>query len=85
MITIEQLKSVGERVEQLNRYLDIDGKRIQFEEEQLRTQDPSFWNDQKAAEEQMKLVKGLEKWIVGYDEVHTLSEELNTASIESSS
>lgn len=79
MITIEQLKSVGERVEQLNRYLDIDGKRIQFEEEQLRTQDPSFWNDQKAAEEQMKLVKGLEKWIVGYDEVHTLSEELNTA------
>lgn len=79
MITIEQLKAVGERVERLHRYLDIDGKRIQHEEEQLRTQDPSFWDDQKAAEEQMKLVKGLEKWIVGYDEVHTLSEELSTA------
>ena len=79
MITIEQLKEVKERTEQLNRYLDIDAKKMQYEEEQLRTQAPEFWEDQKRAEAQMKLVKGLEKWIKGYDEVKTLSDELETA------
>ena len=79
MITSDQLKEVKERTEQLNRYLDIDAKRMQYEEEQLRTQAPEFWDDQKRAEAQMKLVKGLEKWIKGYEEVKTLSDELETA------
>ena len=79
MITTEQLKEVKERTEQLNKYLDIDAKRMQYEEEQLRTQAPEFWDDQKRAEEQMKLVKGFEKWIKGYEEVKTLSDELETA------
>ncbi|MBQ2011470.1 MAG: PCRF domain-containing protein, partial [Bacteroidaceae bacterium] len=79
MITIEQLKEVKERTESLNRYLDIDGKKMQYEEEQLRTQDPGFWEDAKRAEAQMKLVKGLEKWIKGYAAVETLASELETA------
>ena len=79
MITTEQLKEVKERTEQLNKYLDIDAKRMQYEEEQLRTQAPEFWDDQKRAEAQRKLVKGLEKWIKGYEEVKTLSDELETA------
>ena len=69
MITAEQLKEVKDRTEQLFHYLNIDAKKIQLEEEQLRTQAPDFWEDQKRAEEQMKLVKGLEKWIKGYGEV----------------
>jgi peptide chain release factor 2 len=79
MITIEQLKAAKDRVEALNRYLDIGAKIIQLEEEQLRTQAPGFWDDAKKAEEQMKLVKGLEKWIVGYKEVKTLVDELELA------
>ncbi|WP_294628558.1 peptide chain release factor 2 [uncultured Bacteroides sp.] len=76
MITIEQLKDVKERTDALRRYLDIDGKKIQVEEEQLRTQAPGFWDDQKRAEAQMKLVKDLQKWIDGYNEVKTLADEL---------
>ena len=79
MITIEQLKSIKERTEALYRYLDIEGKKIQVEEEQLRTQAPGFWDDQKAAEAQMKKVKGLQQWIAGYNEIKTLSEELQLA------
>ena len=79
MITAEQLKAVHDRVEQLHRYLDIDAKKMQYEEEQLRTQDPSFWDDRERAEEQMKLVKGLEKWINGYKEAKTLADELQLA------
>jgi len=79
VITAEQLKDIRERVEALNRYLSIDAKRIEWEEEQLRTQAPGFWDDPKAAETQMKKVKTLEKWINGYSEVKTLSDELSTA------
>ena len=62
MITIDQLKDVKERVEALCRYLDIDNKKVQVEEEQLRTQVPGFWDDAKKAEAQMKKVKSLTNW-----------------------
>lgn len=76
MITTEQLKDIKERVASLERYLDIENKKIQVEEEQLRTQAPGFWDDAKTAEAQMKKVKDLQKWIDGYKEVSNLSEEL---------
>ena len=76
MITIDQLKDVKERTEALERYLDIEGKKVQVEEEQLRTQAPGFWDDAKKAEAQMKKVKELQKWIDGYKAVKTLSDEL---------
>ena len=79
MITIEQLKDVNDRVDSLKHYLDIDHKMMEVEEEELRTQAPDFWNDQKAAEEQMKKVKDLRKWIDGYQEVKTAAEELQLA------
>ena len=76
MITSDQLKEVINRTEALHRYLDIDAKKMEYEEEQLRTQDPDFWTDQKAAEAQMKKVKEIEKWLNGYKEVKTLTDEL---------
>ena len=79
MITSDQLNDAKDRVEALHRYLDIDAKTMQLEEEQLRTQDPGFWDDAKRAEEQMKKVKGIEKWIVGYKEVKLLTDELELA------
>lgn len=42
MITIEQLKDVKGRTAALYRYLDIENKKVQVEEEQLRTQAPGF-------------------------------------------
>ena len=37
MITSDQLKDVLERTNALARYLNIDQKKVEFEEEQLRT------------------------------------------------
>ncbi|MCQ2293678.1 MAG: peptide chain release factor 2 [Bacteroidaceae bacterium] len=79
MITQEQLKDIQERTEALHRYLDIPQKQMQWEEEQLRTQDPEFWNDRERAEAQMKLVKSLEKWLKDYKEVAAFTEEVNLA------
>lgn len=79
MITSDQLKDVMERAEALHHYLDIDKKKIEFEEEQLRTQAPDFWDDPKRAQEQMKKVKGIQRWIDGYKEVRTCADELQLA------
>ena len=79
MITIEQLKEARNRVEELKRYLNIDDKKIQLEEEELKTQAPEFWQDQKRAEQQMKLVKGIKFWIEGYNNVDAAVNEAQIA------
>ena len=79
MITQDQLKDVLERADALHKYLEIDKKKVEFEEEQLRTQAPDFWDDPQRAQEQMKKVKGIEKWITGYKEVRTYADELQLA------
>jgi len=79
MITLDQLKATQDRLADLFRYLDIDNKKIQLEEEELRTQVPGFWDDQKAAEAQMKVVKGIRKWIDAYNSAKVNVEELATA------
>ena len=79
MITADQLKDVLDRAEALHRYLNIDQKQVEFEEEQLRTQAPDFWEDVKRAQEQMKKVKGIEKWLKGYQNVRQLADELQLA------
>lgn len=63
----------------LRRYLNIDEKKIQLEEEELKTQAPEFWTDQKRAEAQMKLVKGIKFWIEGYKQVADAVDEVRTA------
>ena len=79
MITADQLKDVMDRTEKLHHYLNIDQKKVEFEEEQLRTQAPDFWDDPKRAQEQMKKVKGIEKWLTGYRQVQQYAEELKLA------
>lgn len=79
MITADQLKDVMDRVEKLHHYLNIDQKKVELEEETLRTQAPDFWDDPKRAQEQMKKVKGIERWVTGYKNVRQLAEELQLA------
>ncbi|MGE4432749.1 MAG: peptide chain release factor 2 [Bacteroidales bacterium] len=79
MITTEQIKEVQEREHALRRYLDIDTKKIQLEEEELRTQVPGFWDDNKLAEAQMRKVKSIRQWIESYEDVLRCSEELQLA------
>ena len=79
MITIEQLKAVQDRLTDLHRYLNIEDKKIQLEEEELRTQVPGFWDNQKEAEKQMKVVKGIRSWIDAYNNVKANVDELATA------
>ncbi len=66
MINQEQLKELSERVKAIEGYLKIPEKRMQLKEEELKTQDPEFWNDAKAAETKMKEIRGLKYWVEAF-------------------
>ena len=79
MITQEQLKETIERKNALKKYLDIDSKKIQIEEEELRTHVPDFWEHPKEAQAQMKKIKDLQAWVNGYRDVEVATDELANA------
>jgi peptide chain release factor 2 len=49
---------------------------IQLQEEELKAQDPSFWNNPKEAEAQMKVIRSIKVWTDGYKEVEQSMEDL---------
>ncbi len=76
MITQDQLKNLEQRVKELHNYLNIDQKLIELQEEELKTQDPNFWNDPKSAEALMKKIRNKKFWVNSYNEVKTNVDDL---------
>jgi peptide chain release factor 2 len=75
-MTIDQYKDLLKRVEGIQNYLKIEEKRMQMREEELKTQDPSFWDDPKKAEVQMKSIRGLKFWVNTFDSVQSAVSDL---------
>ncbi|HIP31942.1 MAG TPA: peptide chain release factor 2 [Crocinitomicaceae bacterium] len=69
MINQDQLKDTRDRIDAIGIYLKIEEKRRQLQEEELKTQDPEFWNDSKKAELQMKSIRTLKFWIDAYEKL----------------
>ncbi|HPR62348.1 MAG TPA: peptide chain release factor 2, partial [Prolixibacteraceae bacterium] len=69
-------RDLVERRDALRGYLDIDGKLIQLQEEELKTQDPSFWENPSEAEKQMKVVRGIKQWTQAFSEVDQAVDDL---------
>jgi peptide chain release factor 2 len=67
MVTAEQIKSLGERLERLKSYLNLEQKRIHIINEEEKTASPEFWNDPKEAEKTMKALSGVKFWVEGYE------------------
>lgn len=76
MVNQEQLKEILGRIEAIAAYLKITEKRVQLKEEELKTQDPSFWDDPKTAEAQMKSIRTLKFWIEAYDKLKNSYDDL---------
>lgn len=76
MITLDQLKELKERTEALNHYLNIESKKIEVEEEELRTHVADFWEDREKAELQMRKIKELRFWIESYTALEKMTEEV---------
>ncbi|RAV27721.1 peptide chain release factor 2 [Sinomicrobium soli] len=76
MITTEQVKDLFERLGALRRYLDIDAKRIEIQNEEEKTFAPDFWDNPREAEKLMQSLRSKKKWVEGYEEGKTLVADL---------
>ncbi|MCK9207094.1 MAG: peptide chain release factor 2 [Salinivirgaceae bacterium] len=76
MITTEQYKELIKRLEALRGIFDIDKKNIEIEEEEQKSHAPDFWDDPKAAEEQLKKINQIKFWVKGYQESKTAVDDL---------
>ncbi len=76
MVNQDQFKDLQDRVKTIEDYLEIPVKRMQLKEEELRTQDPEFWNDAKAAEVKMKEIRSLKFWVGSFDSLNALLGDL---------
>ena len=76
MVSKEQLQTLQERLEALHQYLQIEEKRIQIINQEEKTADASFWEDQKEAQKVMKKIRGRKFWTESYDELSAAVEEV---------
>ncbi|HAA00401.1 MAG TPA: peptide chain release factor 2 [Flavobacteriales bacterium] len=55
---------------------DIDRKLIDIQEEEIKTQDPNFWNDNEKAEAVMKKIREMKFWTDGFSKAKTAIDDL---------
>ena len=75
-MTSEQNKELENRITKIYSYLKIDEKTERFKEEELKTQDPQFWDDPKKAESHMKVIRGLKFWVEGFNQLNASYDDL---------
>lgn len=75
-MTSEQNKELENRITKIYSYLKIDEKTERLKEEELKTQDPQFWDDPKKAESHMKIIRGLKFWVEGFNQLNASYDDL---------
>ena len=76
MVNQDQIKEIHSRINAIGSYLKIEEKWLQLQEEELKTQDPLFWDDPKEAEAQMRSIRVLKFWIESYDQLKASFDDL---------
>ena len=76
MVTIDQLKELSQRVERLERYLQIDKKKIEIANEEEKTLAPDFWDNPKEAQLLVQKIQSQKKWVIDYEKAVEMVEEL---------
>jgi len=76
MVNQDQVKELQTRIQAISNYLKIPEKKVQLQEAELKSQDPSFWDDPKKAEAEMKNIRSLKFWITTYEELAAAVEDL---------
>ncbi|MBQ4915534.1 peptide chain release factor 2 [Maribacter sp. MMG018] len=75
-ITTDHYKGLIDRLGALRRYLDIDAKLIEIENEQEKTLAPDFWDNPQEAQAHMKFIQSKKKWVDDYNAASTLVNDL---------
>lgn len=76
MITSDYNKELGSRIDNLKKFLKIEEKRMEIQEEDLKSQDPSFWDDPKSAEIILRKLKQKKFWVESYEKLKSAHDDL---------
>ncbi|WP_116465738.1 peptide chain release factor 2 [Flagellimonas flava] len=76
MATTDQHKDLIERLGALRRYLDIDAKLIEIENEEEKTAAPGFWDNPQEAQIQMQALKAKKKWVSDFNDASSMVGDL---------
>lgn len=76
MVNNDQLKEISQRIEAISAYLKVPEKEMELKEAELKSQDPSFWDDPKKAEADMKKIRSLKFWIESYRTLRSQCDDL---------
>jgi peptide chain release factor 2 len=76
MVNQDQIKGLKERIKALHGYLKIEEKKSLIHEEEIKAQDPTFWDDPKKAELVLKNTRQLKFWVDNYNNIHNQLEDL---------
>ena len=77
MVTTEQIEDIKKRLADLYVFLSIEDKKNYVEAEELKTQDPNFWDDPKSAEIHLKNINKQKVWVVAFDELQSLVDDFS--------
>jgi peptide chain release factor 2 len=80
MINQDHLKELHNRIVEMGEYLKIPMKKIELQEAELKSQDPTFWDDAKKAEKEMKNIRSLKYWVENFETLLSKSEDLTVLS-----
>lgn len=72
----EKVKSLGERILELEKVLEIHNKNKRLRELELETADPNLWQDLERAKKLMQEKKNLERVINDYEKLRSGTEDL---------
>ncbi|MEP2059095.1 peptide chain release factor 2 [Maribacter litoralis] len=75
-ISTDHYKGLIDRLGALRRYLDIDAKLIEIENEQEKTLAPDFWDNPQEAQAHMKFIQSKKQWVDDFDAAQLLVADL---------
>ncbi|MEB8345599.1 peptide chain release factor 2 [Flavobacteriaceae bacterium KMM 6898] len=76
MITTDHYKSLIDRLGALRRYLDIDAKLVEIENEEEKTLESNFWDNPQKAQAHMKLIQSKKQWVDDFNAAKLLLTDL---------
>ena len=76
MISHEQVKTLGQRIASLKKYLRLEEKEVEIANEEERTTAPGFWDDSTEAEKVMRRIREMKFWVEGFKKGQMLHDEL---------
>lgn len=76
MVNQDHLKELQQRIQEMGEHLHIPMKKVELQEAELKAQDPTFWDDPKKAEKQMKEIQGLKFWIESFETLSSGMDDL---------